>query len=80
VTDIGANEASAGDELMMLVVTTVKQLADSNPHAGSVVLGTNGVGEGYAAADLYRIEGHPMTVDNTRMPVDTAIPLAKSGW
>jgi hypothetical protein len=72
VTSVGASEVSAGDELMMLVVTTVKQLKTTDPTSGSVYIGTNGASEGYSAADLYRIEGHPLTSDHIRLETNPA--------
>jgi hypothetical protein len=66
VTDIGASEVSAGDELMMLIVTTVLRLQNESGTLAECICGTNGSYEGYSAADLYRIEGHPLLVDNTR--------------
>lgn len=68
-TDVGANEASAGDELMMLVVTTASE-ATTLPKSAKVVIGTNGTAEGYSAADLYRIEGHPLMSNHIRYEVD----------
>lgn len=69
VTTVGANEASAGDELMMLVVTTASELTTSSS-AAEVLIGTNGTREGYSAADLYRIEGHPLVANHVRYDVD----------
>lgn len=77
-TSVGANEVSPGGELMMLIVTNISQLKDTNTHAGIVSIGTNGTGEGFAAADLFRIDGHPMLRDNVRLVVDpTTILLSK---
>jgi hypothetical protein len=70
VTDVGATEVSAGDELMMLVVTSVNRLTNTSPALASVIIGTNGSNEGYAAADIYRIEGHPLMNDNVRNDLD----------
>jgi hypothetical protein len=74
VTNVGANEVSAGNELMLLIVTGVFSLAqlggDFPP--STVSIGTNGTGEGYSAADLYRIEGHPLVRNNIRMNIDPA--------
>lgn len=67
-TDVGANEASAGDELMLLVVTTAAEVSNSGQMA-QVLIGTNGSGEGYSAADLYRIEGHPIASNHVRYEV-----------
>jgi hypothetical protein len=77
VTNVGSTEVSAGGELMMLIITTVQMLKDTSAHSGSVFIGTNGSNEGYAAADLYRIEGHPLVNDNIRMIIDpNSIPLS----
>jgi hypothetical protein len=72
VTSVGGNEVSAGDELMLLVLTNVQQLTDNNPHPAFVYIGTNGANEGYSAADLYRIEGHPVLNDNVRLDTNPA--------
>jgi hypothetical protein len=76
VTNIGANEASAGNELMLLILTYVNHPQSAGE--AIVEIGTNGVGEGYAAADLYRIEGHPIVRNNIRMNIDpTNIELVR---
>ncbi len=76
-TSVGANEVSSGSELMLLVVTQVKPII-GGVFSDTVFIGTNGSGEGYAAADLYRIEGHPMLRDNVRVFIDpSTIALAK---
>jgi hypothetical protein len=72
VTNVGATEVSAGDELMMLILTNVVCPDPGSPQPGTLDIGTNGVGESYAAADLYRIEGHPLTRNNVRMNIDPA--------
>ena len=69
-TWISGNEVSAGDELMMLVVTTANRLPVFDLVSALVAIGTNGTGEGSSAADLYRIEGHPLLCDNIRAEVD----------
>jgi len=68
-TSVGANKASAGDELMMAVVTRVVTLG-VDAEGATVVIGTNGTSEGSAAADLYRIEGHPLVSNRTKYEVD----------
>ncbi|MGH7866062.1 MAG: hypothetical protein ACREP9_00180, partial [Candidatus Dormibacteraceae bacterium] len=76
-TSVGANEVSPGGELMMLIVTNVQRLTDSLAHPGTINIGTNGTGEGYAAADFYRIDGHPLLRDNVRLLVDpTTVTLS----
>lgn len=69
-TMYGPAEASAGDELMMLVVTTVIRHTNAATLDGVVAIGTNGTFEGYSAADLYRIEGRPLVCDNVRLSVN----------
>lgn len=75
VTSVGANEVSAGDELMLLIITTAQRPAPSVSSAGTIRIGTNGDGEGYSAADLYRIDGHPIVRNNIRMMIDPATIL-----
>ncbi len=78
VTSVGASEVSAGDELMMLVVTTGQMLGDSQAHPSYMACGTNGHMEGYSAADLYRLDGRPLTRDNIRPEIDpSAISLPR---
>lgn len=72
VTTVGANEASAGDELMMLVITTAHKGRSDGRERGFTLIGTNGTAEGYAAADLYRIEGHPIISNHIKYEVDPA--------
>lgn len=73
-TSIGANEVSAGQEIMMLVVTTARaQKSSSQGTQNTVQMGSAGSGEGFSAADLYRISGHPLTNDPARSTID---PLA----
>ena len=80
VTSVGTNEVSAGDELMMLIVTSVNRPALGTTSASSITIGTNGAGEGYSAADLYRIAGHPLMRNNIHMQLEvTAVPLADGG-
>jgi hypothetical protein len=77
-TNVGAVEVSAGSELMMLVATRARRLP-SIVTTLQVSLGTNGYAEGYAAADLYRVEGHPLVRDNVRLDVDpTTIELVRN--
>jgi hypothetical protein len=71
-TSVGASEVSPGGELMMLIVTNVQRANDFFEHPGYINIGTNGTGEGYAAADIYRIDGHPMERDNNRVLVNPA--------
>jgi hypothetical protein len=76
-TNVGATEVSPGGELMLLVVTAVERLSTTSKQSAFINVGTNGTGEGFAAADIYRIDGHPMLRDNVRLLVDpTTIALS----
>jgi len=76
-TNIGANEVSAGQELMMLVCTTARPQGSSGT-VNAVQVSTSGTGEGYSAADLYRLSGHPLANDPARPTLDPlAIRLAR---
>lgn len=76
-TSVGSNQASAGDELMLAIVTEAVTLS-TTPQGAVVAIGTNGTEEGYSAADLYRIEGHPLVANNTHYEVNPAsIQLSK---
>jgi hypothetical protein len=77
-TSVGASQVSAGDELMLSVVTRVMTLGTSVEDA-LVTIGTNGTAEGSAASDLYRIEGHPLIANRVRYEVDpSSIELPNS--
>lgn len=69
VTSVGLTEVSAGSELMMLIATSVQRLSPVDDFQLYVHIGTNGTREGYSAADLYRIEGHPVVRDNVKIEV-----------
>ena len=82
-TNKGPTEISAGSELMMVVVTQFQpSFGPAGPPLGKplmVQLSTSGLGEGNAALDYYRIEGHPLVNDNTRVNIDpSTIPLARN--
>jgi hypothetical protein len=80
VTNVGASEVSPGDELMMVIVTTAHRLSNGTAVDSFVAISTNGTMEGYSAADLYRIEGHPLTSNHVHMGVDpSTIVLSKNG-
>lgn len=70
VTAIGASEVSAGSELMMLIATTVVRKHASATIPAFVFCGTQGSGEGFGAADLYRLSGRPLTNDGVRLNID----------
>ena len=76
-TLVGATEVSGGDELMLAITTDVMELG-TTPIEAMLLIGTNGSGEGSAAADLYRIEGHPLLANHTLYDVDpSAIELPR---
>lgn len=78
VTSIGAQEVSAGSELMMLIVTTSARSDISNATQLKTLCGTNGSREGYSAADLYRVQGRPLVNDHVRISVTPSdIALSK---
>lgn len=81
VTNVGLTEVSAGNELMMLIQTTAIAVTHDTTAMGQgevTMLGTNGAFEGNSAADLYRIEGRPLTTDFRRIVVDpSTIPLTR---
>lgn len=61
---------SHGDEVQMVILTygiLGKGDSQENGVALSGVISPTGYGEGYAAADRYRIEGHPMSIGRARM-------------
>jgi hypothetical protein len=66
---------SAGSELMLLVVTTAIRRHVVNNVPAFVFCGTQGSGEGFSAADLYRISGRPLTHDGVRLNLDPASVL-----
>ena len=80
LTNVGSTEVSGGDELMLAIVTQVMEL-NTTPSEAMVLLGTNGSGEGLSAADLYRIEGHPLIANHTFYDVDPttiSLPVGKT--
>ena len=68
VTLYGSSEVSAGDELMLLVVTTAQLVV--NQSMGVVQIGTNGFGEGDSSVDLYHLDGRPLLNDHVRLDID----------
>jgi len=68
-TYINFTKVSAGDELMLAVVTSVVTLGTS-PEGASILIGTNGSGEGESASELYRIEGRPLVANRSKYEVD----------
>lgn len=72
VTSVGAQEVSAGDELMLFVTTTVMPLGNTDAVSSMTAIGTNGSMEGLSAADLYHIGGRPLVNDHVGVGVDPA--------
>ena len=76
VTTQGATEVSAGGELMLVVATQYQRniygFVGPGSRPMSVLFSTNGIGEGDAALDYYRIEGHPLVRDNVQAVIDPA--------
>ncbi len=70
-TNVGAQEVSAGQEILMLIVTTARPQGAAGT-LNAVQCSTSGSGESYSAADLYRLSGHPLTTDAARSMVDPA--------
>jgi hypothetical protein len=74
---------SYGDEVQM-VVLTYGHLGDGSTQADGVslagVISPTGYGEGYAAADRYRLEGRPMSAGRARsLPTSDAEPAVFPG-
>jgi hypothetical protein len=76
-TSVGLTNVSPGGEIMMLVVSSVTRAEQSRVTPIKVVCGTNGSGEGYSAADLYRVSGHPLTTSSLPPINTTVIPLTR---
>jgi hypothetical protein len=70
VTAIGSSEVSAGGELMLLIVTTAIRKHASVTVPAFVFCGSQGSGEGFSAADLYRLPGRPLVKDGVRLNID----------
>lgn len=76
-TTIGTTEVSAGSELQMLIVTTATRRNGASKRLVHTLCGTSGSGEGFSAADLYRIEGHPLVKGSSRVKNNPVlVPLA----
>lgn len=73
VTQVG--EVSAGSELMMLIITQAQRVTTFGPMQGGIRISTNGTEEGYSAADLYRLEGHPLLRDHVRVDFNPNVIL-----
>lgn len=78
VTSIGATEVSAGDEVMMVIVTTGFRSLDPLTSVSFTAISTAGTGEGISAADLYHVSGKPLLRDNEKIEIDpNTIALSK---
>lgn len=71
---------SHGDEIQLLILTYGHLGDGSGAVALSGVISPTGYGEGYAAADRYRLEGRPMLKGRIRVsPEDTIVPAVYPG-
>jgi hypothetical protein len=72
-------ETTTGDEIQMVVLTQ-GILGDGNSQTAGVelsgIIGPTGFGEGYAAADRYRLEGKPMVSGKVRQAESLDVNLA----
>jgi hypothetical protein len=74
----GGDVTSHGDEIQMVVFTRAI-FGDGGSQAGlnmSGIISPTGYGEGYAAADRYRLEGYPMASSHGSVSPDTGVELA----
>lgn len=75
----GDERTSYGDELQMVIITRAIFGDGSEQDTGVSLTGLispTGYGEGYAAADRYRLEGLPLTLNQGGAPPDTDVDLA----
>jgi len=72
-----SDTTTEGDELQMVVLTQAV-VGDGKPCGYTLAgeISPTGYGEGYAAADRYRLVGKPMDAGHSRMAPPTDIPLA----
>ena len=72
-----SDTTTEGDELQMVVITQAV-VGDGKPcgYTLSGEISPTGYGEGYAAADRYRLVGKPMDAGHSRRAPPTDIPLA----
>jgi hypothetical protein len=70
VTSIGATEVSAGDELMMVVLTTGFRSDSLLESFSLTAISTAGTAEGLSASDLYHVQGRPLLRDNEKVEID----------
>lgn len=68
-TSVGSTEVSAGGELALLISTTACRRSSTVDTPIFMICGTNGSGEGFSAADLFRISGRPLVTDGVRIGV-----------
>jgi len=73
--EFGTNNPSEGDEIQMVVLTQ-GHIGNGRSQIDGItldgIISPSGYGEGYAAADRYRISGHPMFRGFTRQVPDPA--------
>jgi hypothetical protein len=79
ITNVRGSERSAGDELMLLVLTGAQSPGPANTaRPGAILIGANGEGEGFSAADLYRISGHPLVAGSSKVYAPSGVKLARN--
>jgi len=73
----GSDTTTEGDELQMIIVTQAL-LGEGHPctYTLSGEISPTGYGEGYAAADRYRLAGKPLSSGHPRMAPPVDVPLA----
>lgn len=69
-TSLGATEVSAGSEIALIVATTATRKHPSKAVPIRLLCSTSGSGEGFSAADLFRVEGRPLAVDSVRVNIN----------
>lgn len=75
----GNERTSYGDELQMVILTKAVFGSGDEPEAGLSLTGLispTGFGEGYAAADRYRLEGYPLVINQGGASPETDVDLA----
>lgn len=70
VTSVGATEVSAGDQLMMVILTTGIRSTNLSQTGSFVAISTAGSAEGISASDLYHVQGRPLLRDNEKTEVN----------
>jgi hypothetical protein len=78
--EVYANETSSGDELQLVIITQAYKPVGLSGTSGeiSIAISPTGTGEGYSAADRFKLSGNPLIKNHSRYQPDTStITLAK---